>query len=738
MKFKFYRQYDSIDCGPTCLKMIAQFYGKNFDLEYLRENCYLSKEGVSVLGISEGAENIGFRTFTAKLTLDALIQEAPLPAILHWNQNHFVILYSIKRKISSRNNKYQFYIADPAHGKVIIDINTFSKCWISDGGNKGISILLEPTDDFYKKSIDENLPAKKNKGFAYLSQFLTPYRKYIIQILCGMLFSSLLSLIFPFLTQSLVDFGINRSDLNFTLLILLSQLGLLTGQVLITIIRNWIVLHMNTRISISIIASFLMKLMRLPMKFYDTKSMGDLTQRINDHSKIELFLTGTSINTLFGIINIIVFSIVLGIYNFTILSVFLIGSFLSVSWIALFMEKRRILDYARFQKQKDNQDAQFEILNGMQEIKLNNCESTKRWDWERVQAKVYKLNISSLALEQYQQLGSFSISQIKNIGISYLAARYVINGQMTLGMMLSISYIIGQLNSPLEQLMNFFKSAQDASLSLNRFMEVQDKENEETDAISYKHADDASLGDIVLKNVSFQYNGPKSPYVLKNLSLNIPHNKVTAIVGDSGSGKTTLLKLLLRFYAPTQGEIYVGEENLTALSPKWWRKQCGTVMQDGYLFANTIANNIALDSQKVEKKAIVHAAKVANIEGFIESLPLKYNSKIGASGNGISAGQKQRILIARAIYKNPKYLFFDEATSALDANNESIIVKNLNEYFSGKTVLVIAHRLSTIKNADQVIVLKNGQIVEIGTHMSLVDQQGYYFELVKNQLEIGV
>ncbi len=718
-----------MDCGPTCLRMVAKYHGRNFSLEYLREHSYITREGVNLLGISEAAENIGFRTFSARLSFAQLDEEVALPCILYWNQRHFVVLppQNYNRK---KNDK--ILVADPAHGLIKVDRKTFLHCW-SDNGNDGIALMLEPTESFYQNNGKENKPT----GFGFLLRYLHPYRKFVLQLLLSVVFASLLSLIAPFLTQGLVDYGINHKDPGFVNLILFSQLLLFAGSTAIEMIRSWILLHINSRINISIISDFLIKLMKLPIRFFDTKMIGDITQRIGDHSRIQTFLTGTTLSTLFSFVNLFVFSIVLGIYSWKVLFVFLLFSTVAIAWIFFFLKKRKDLDYMRFQRMSDNENVLFELITGMQEIKLNNCETIKRWDWEKVQARLYKINIKSLALGQYQQLGFSVLTQLKNILISYITAREVMNGNMTLGMMLSVSYIIGQMNGPLDQLLGFVQAAQDARISLDRLGEIHNKEEEEKDINVVPGLLDARGGDIQLKNVSFRYGGPGSPLVLKNLDLHIPRGKVTAIVGTSGSGKTTLLKLLLKFYEPTEGKILVDNKDLEHLSPGWWRSQCGSVMQDGFIFSDTIAGNITISGAEKDTARLLYACEVANIKEFIEELPLGYRTKIGNSGNGISAGQKQRVQIARAVYKDPEYLFFDEATSALDANNERVIMENMDRFFEGKTVLVIAHRLSTVKNADKIVVLDKGEIVEAGTHRELAAFKGKYYELVKNQLELG-
>jgi ATP-binding cassette subfamily B protein len=751
-KYKFYRQLDYMDCGPTCLKMITSYYGKEYSLDFFRTNTYITRQGVSMAGIGDAAEKIGFKTLIAKLSLDQLINEVPLPCILHWNQEHFVVLYGVK-STGLLHKKEKFIVADPGHELVTIDRNTLLKCW-TNGAAKGVALLLEPTVDFHKNAESTSV---KPTGFKFLMQYMVPYKRYVFQILLGMLLSSLLSLTFPFLTQSLVDYGIQRKNLSFIHLILFSQLLLFLGGIAIDIIRNWILLHINTRIGVSIISNFLVKLMKLPINFFESKNIGDISQRINDHRRIETFLTGATLQTLFSLVNLLIFSFILSMYNVNILTVFLGGSLLSIGWTLIFLKRRKDLDYVRFQRLRDNQNNIYELITSMQEIKLNNCEKSRRWEWERIQAKLFKINIQGLALEQYQEIGFSSITQCKNIFISYLAALLVMDNQITLGMMLSISYIIGQMNGPLGQIITFVKSVQDARISLERLGEIHNREEEESaDEQDSWHLDGRTVSihkgplyknapaeapeadnGLLLKDVSFRYGGPRMRLVIENASLYVPKGKVTAIVGSSGSGKTTLLKLLLKFYAPSDGEIIVDGNDLADMSARWWRSQCGTVMQDGYIFSDTIARNIAVDGQQIDPERLQYAIHTANLQEYIKKLPLGLNTRIGNTGAGLSGGQRQRILIARAVYKDPEYIFFDEATSALDANNEKIIMENLNQFFKGRTVVIIAHRLSTVRNADQIILMHNGTVKEQGSHSELTAVRGYYFELVKNQLELG-
>ena len=752
----FYRQLDFMDCGPTCMKMVAAHYGKDYPLDYLRANTFITRSGVSLLNLSDVAEKIGFRTLKVKLDYDTLIQEAPLPCILHWNQEHYVVLYSVKKnplRLLSKSVGEHLVVADPGSGVVTIDKETFLKCWM--GGHKqakGIALIMEPTPEFYRQ---EEHQKESRTGFKFLLNYLYPYKSYLFQLFLGMLFGSIVSMIFPFLTQSLVDFGVHRHNLDFIHLVLVAQLFLFLGNITIDMIRNWILLHINARLSVSIISNFLIKLMKLPISFFESKNIGDITQRINDHHRIENFLTGSTLSTCFSILNLIVYSIVLGSYGFNLLLIFLIGGVLSIAWVFIFLSRRKNLDYVRFQRQRENQSSIYELVVGMQEIKLNNAEKARRWEWERIQAKLFRVNIKSLSLEQYQEIGSSFITQLKNILITYFAATQVIENQITLGAMLSITYIVGQMNGPLSQIISFMKTIQDAKLSLDRLGEIHDRPNEELDEevslgrkMFLSPTDEAKEGiklnglisnfseGITLHNVSFRYGGNNSPLVLKNINMHIPKGKVTAIVGSSGSGKSTLLKLLLKFYPPTEGDIHINGTNFEDLSSKEWRNQCGTVMQDGFIFSDTIAHNIAVDGQKIDEERLLDAVRTANLQDYVRKIPLGFSTRIGNTGSGLSGGQRQRMFIARAVYKNPGFIFFDEATSALDANNERVIMENLDRFFDGRTVLIIAHRLSTVKNADQIIVLENGEIKECGNHKQLTARKGLYFELVKNQLEL--
>ena len=726
-KFPFYKQAESKDCGPTCIKIVAKFYGKIIVVQKLRALSETTRTGSTLLGLSDAAESIGLRAIGVNLSLEKL-KEVPLPCILHWNKNHFVVLYKISQKY--------FYISDPAHGLLNYTKEDLVKRWIGNNANEntkeGIVLLLEPTAKFYSSEFD----SKKQKfGFQFLSKYLLKYKRLIWQMAIGLLAASLLQLIFPFLTQSVVDVGIKNQDIHFIYLILFAQLALFIGRTAIEVIRSWILLHLSTRINISLVSDFFIKLMSLPIAYFDARMTGDILQRINDHKRIERILTTSSLNVLFSMVNLIVFSFVLAYYSLMLFGIFLLGSFLYFLWIIIFLKKRKDLDYKRFSEVSQEQSKVIELINGMQEIKLHNAEKQKRWSWEFVQARLFKVSIEGLALEQYQSVGSGFINEVKNILITVLSAKLVIDGKITLGMMLAISYIVGQMNSPIAQLINFIREVQDAKISLDRLSEIHNIDDEEQQGVE-KITDIPLDVNLQLSKVSFRYIG-SDQLVLKDLDLEIPAKKVTAIVGVSGSGKTTLMKLLLKFYDSNSGTIKIGNYHLQHVPQKTWRNQCGVVMQEGYIFNDTIAQNIAVGEDYVDKTKLAHAVDVANIREFIETLPLSYNTKIGMEGVGISTGQKQRLLIARAVYKNPNFLFFDEATSALDANNEKVIMEKLDTFFENKTVVVIAHRLSTVKNAHQIVVLDKGKIIEVGNHSELVKQKGDYYNLVKNQLELG-
>lgn len=755
--FPFYRQRDSMDCGPACLMMISAAWGKKYPLTYLRDISHINREGVSAQGIIEAGEAIGLRGMAVKVaynnkTDNACLLTAPLPCIAHWNQQHFVVIYKV--------NKNYVWIADPAAGKFKLSRQDFEKSWLGDR-DKGVIILFEPTNSFYNYSAQYHLPpgaASESAQIGPIIEYTRPYQALIIQILIGMAVSSMLLIVFPFLTQSIIDFGIDNRNIGFIYLVLFAQLALFFSQTIVQFLQSRIFLFMGARINIAMVHDFLAKLMRLPLGYFDTKMTGDLMQRIGDQARIEAFLTHSALPVMFSSLNFIIFSAILLLYNPVIFGVFALAAVLYVVWVFFFLKRRKELDYVRFQQSSENNNTIIELIQGMQEIKLQGSERKRRWLWASIQAKLFQTNVFSLSLSQWQDAGAALINQTKNIVITFLAAKAVIDGEMSLGMMLATQYMVGQLDLPLQQFIGFIRAAQDAKISLERMNEIQNQPDENTQLSNgltitppgSNHQfttvmgtgpivqNGASMtGDIQLEGVSFRYNA-LSDNVLNNIDLCIPRGKVTAIVGVSGSGKTTLVKLLLGFYQPTTGKILVGNTRLAALSPANWRKQCGAVMQDGFVFSDTIANNIAECDEFPDTSRLLAAVETANIRTFVEELPLGYNTKIGATGNGISQGQRQRLLIARAVYKNPEYLFLDEATNALDGNNEKTIADNLQDFYKNRTVVIVAHRLSTVRHADQIVVLHRGNLTEQGTHESLTAKRGDYFHLVKNQLELGV
>ncbi len=734
MKLKFIPQHDQMDCGPACIAMVASYFGQNIPLHFLKENANLSREGISLLSISELCEEIGFETYPAKLTLTTLDENGSLPCILHWNKNHFVVLLDVKKSLITGKKRYK--IADPSHGIIWMGEKDFLKSWLSDG-EEGVALFVSPTNSFYQQTF----PEEEKISLSFALRYFKEHKKKFLFLSGMLLIGSCLSLVFPFLTQNLIDKGVNTKDVNMITIILTSQIVLYIGSITIEILRNWLMLYIGTRISISIISDFLKKILLLPMGFFDTKMKGDFTQRIQDNERIEDFLTSQSLMTFFSMITFLVFFGVLWYYNVAIVLIYSALTALSLGWAQYWLKKREILDYYRFREKGESQESVYEILNGVSEMKLNQFEDYKRQEWEGIQHKLFKTTLRILRVDQYQFSGFEFLNQVKNILVTFFAALQVVKGAMTIGELLAISYIIGQLNSPVNQMISFFRSLQDAKLSLSRLNEVQNHEEEEKEGMKALTVDNTIKNEeergITLNNVSFQYEGPKSQFVLKDVNLFIPEGKVTAIVGASGSGKTTLMKLLLKFYDPTYGSIHYNDDDILTLSPKSIRENYGVVMQDGFIFSDTIERNIATSEVEINTRKMENAVRVANISSFIDNLPLGYNTKIGAAGNGISGGQKQRVLIARAVYKNPHFILFDEATSALDAENEKIIHDNLQEFFKGKTVIIVAHRLSTVKNADQIIVLKNGSVVEKGNHQDLVNRKADYYSLVKNQLELG-
>ena len=729
--FKCIIQSDSMMCGITCLQMVCKHFGREVSLRTLSKLCVATSEGVSMLGVNEAANKLGLRTMCARTDFDTL-SKATLPCVLHWNQNHFVVLYKVRKGRI-------FYVADPGKGLVKYNLEEFGKHWVStasQGEEKGIAMFLEPTLEFYSHKVDNEEEDGSPRSFQFLFGYIKQYRKYFGQIVLGLLVGSLLQLILPFLTQSIVDVGIKNQNIGFIWLILLGQLMLTISRTAIDFIRRWLLLHISLRINISLVSDFFIKLLKLPMSFFDTKLMGDLMQRMGDHSRVNTFLTQQTLSIVFSLFTFVVFSIVLLSYNWLVFTIFMLGSLLYGGWLALFLRRRKVLDYELFEQQAINNNKTYEFITSMQEIKLQDCEQRRRWEWEDVQADLFGVQMKSLKLQQTQEAGSIFINELKNIVITVVAATAVIHGQLTLGMMLAVQYIIGQLNSPVEQLMSFFYSVQDVKISLERINEIHrmdDENGKQGLETSVKEEDKG----IDLENVNFKYDPHALKTIIDNVSLTIPKGKVTAIVGASGSGKTTLIKLMQGYYPVLGGQINIGGTDVNTLNKKWWRRQCGVVMQDGVIFSESIARNIAVDDKEIDKQRLQTAAEIACIHDYVMGLPLKYNTKIGRDGVGLSQGQKQRILIARAVYKNPNYIFLDEATNSLDANNERMIVEYLDEFYKGKTVVIVAHRLSTVKNADQIVVLDKGKVVEIGNHEELTAKRGAYYNLVKNQLELG-
>ena len=730
--FPFYKQLDQMDCGPTCLRMIAKFYDLNITVDELRERAFIGKDGVSFAGLAEAAESINLQSLALNIPFQTLKEDIPLPCIAYWRQRHFVVVHKLDKK--------HVHVADPAFGLIKYSHADFTKNWLPQKNqtddSEGLVMVLEPSEHFTKDlSEKETIP---KTGISFLFAYFKPYSKYIFQLLIGLLLGTILQLIFPFLFQAIVDKGIQLKDVNFIYLILIAQLTLFISETFVDVIRTWILLHITSRINIAITSSFLVKLMKLSISFYDSKNIGDMVTRLQDCQRISNLLSANSLNVVFGVFNILIFGIILAYFKLSIFLVFLAGAFLYVLWVLSFMKKRAELDYKFFEQSSGNQSSYIQLVNGMQEIKLNNSEKKRRWEWEGIQIKLFKLSIKNLSVAQIQQLGGDFINTFKNIIISFLSAKAVIDGDITLGGMMSIQYIIGQLNAPINNFIGFIQTFQNALISVQRLSEIYNKEDEE-------HYNEMQIKElpinktITFNNLSYRYGASTMPTVLNNLNITIPEGKVTAIVGASGSGKTTLLKMLLKFYKPISGSIKIGSLELNNFHAGFWRSKCGIVMQDGYLFGDTISRNIAESEPDgiIDKNKLAHAVQVANLTDFIENLPLGYNTKVGPIGVNISGGQKQRVLIARAVYKNPDYLFFDEATSALDANNEKIIMENLGEFYKGKTVVIVAHRLSTVKNADNILVLNNGEIAESGTHDDLVKLNGLYYSLIKNQLELG-
>lgn len=727
MSFPITFQHDSMQCGIACLQMICKHFGREYSLDFLSKLCFATNEGVSLLGIDDAANKLGLKTLCVKASMDEL-DKISLPAILHWNQKHFVVLYKIKK-----GRKY--YIADPGKGLTTHTNKEMQEHWLSTN-SKGVAMMLEPTPHFYDTKNASGVGEKEIPSFRFLYGYVRRYYKYFGMIAVGLALGSIIQLVLPFLTQAIVDKGIKHQDLNIILLILFGQLMLTISRTFIDFLRRWILLRISMKINISLISDFFIKLLKLPMSFFDTKLLGDLMQRMNDHGRVNNFLTHNVLNIVFSLLTLIVFSVVLVIYDKFVFLVFLIGSMLYGGWIALFLKRRKVIDYELFEQQAINNNRTYEFITSMQEIKLQDCEQRKRQEWEHIQKDLFKIQQKSLRLQQQEEAGGIFINELKNIAITVMSAAAVIEGNMTLGMMLAVQYIIGQLCSPVEQLMDFFYSIQDVKISLERINEIHSMEDENGKAGLLTSIEQKNKG-INIQNVIFKYNPHVLTKTIDHVDIQIPQGKVTAIVGASGSGKTTLIKLILGYYSVIEGRICIGSTNINDVNKQWWRRQCGVVMQDGVIFSESIARNIAVDDAEIDQVRLLEAAKISCIFDYVMGLPLKFDTKIGRDGIGLSQGQKQRILIARAVYKNPEYIFFDEATNSLDANNERKIVENLDRFYKGKTVVIVAHRLSTVKNADQIVVIDHGKVVETGTHDTLTLKKGAYFQLVKNQLELG-
>lgn len=731
MKFEQIRQLDAMQCGVACLQIVCSFYGRDYSADLLSKICYATTEGVSMLDIKEAANMLGFNTMCARVEIKDLYK-ASGPCILYWNQNHFVVLLNIKK------NQF-FNVMDPAKGRVVYSLEEFRQHWISEscnGREEGIVMFMETTSSFYTYKVKKENIIMNDNSFHFFFDYVKKYRKLFIQIIIGLLLSCLLQLVLPFLTQSIVDVGIKKQDVGFVWLVLIGQFVLVVSSTLVDFIRRWLLLHISLRINLSLLSDFFIKLLSLPMSFFDTKLMGDLMQRMNDHDRVNNFLTQQALSIAFALLTFSVFSVVLFLYSKFVFVLFFVGSILYGIWLTLFLKRRRLLDYDLFEQQAINNNMTYEFITSIQEIKLQGCEQRRRWKWENIQTDLFDLQMKSLKLQQVQEAGGLFINEIKNVIIVIVSATSVIHNEMTLGMMLAVQYIIGQLNSPVEQLMLFIYSLQDVRISVERINEIHRLDDENGKHGLCKSLSGLESG-ISIKNVRFKYDPHAFENVLDDININIPLGKMTAIVGASGSGKTTLIRLMLGYYNTLNGIIEIGNVDINFLDKQWWRHQCGVVMQDGVIFSDSIARNIAVDDERIDSKRLYKAAEIACIKEFVLALPLKFNTMIGHDGMGLSQGQKQRILIARAVYKNPSFIFFDEATNSLDANNEKKIVENLSQFYEGKTVVVVAHRLSTVLNANQIIVLNHGHVVEVGNHRSLIAKRGAYYQLIKNQLELG-
>ena len=716
-------QMDAKDCGPASLKMVAKYFGRYYSLQYLRDKCGITKEGVSLLGISAAAESIGLHTAAFKCTIDDVIMKVPFPVIIYWNENHFVVVY--------HTNKKHIWVSDPCKGHVKYTRREFMEGWYLKNEDKGVLLALEPTADF--KLSKQEKKQEKDSMISILRYFM-PYKKEFSLIFFVMLVVTLLQGILPFISKSVIDIGISTSDVNFINMVLIGNICILLSIMVFNVVRDWILMHITARVNIALISDYLIKLMKLPVTFFENKLLGDILQRAADHERIRSFIMNNSLSLIFSTFTFLLFSIILLVYNHVIFFIFLGGSVLYVTWVMLFLSIRKKLDWQYFEFLSKNQSYWVETVSAIQDIKIYNYERARRWKWEEIQARLYHVNKRVLAVTNMQNLGAHFIESIKNMAITFFCATAVIRGDITFGVMISTQFIIGMLNGPLIQFINFVVSAQYAKISFLRMNEIRQLEDEDELLSVGSTTILPENKSLVLKNVMFQY-AAHLPMVLTNINLRIPENKITAIVGSSGCGKSTLLKLLIRLYKPSYGTVSMGGMNVTALNLRKWRELCGVVMQDGKIFSDTIKNNIVLDDEKVDEVQLIKCCQIAQIKEEIDQMPRGFDTEIGERGRGLSGGQKQRLLIARALYRNPKYLFLDEATNALDTVNEQKIVKALNSAFENRTVVIIAHRLSTIRHADQIVVMDKGQIVEIGNHELLMKKKGNYYNLVSSQNE---
>lgn len=721
-RFPVEYQMDSQDCGPACLKIIAKHFGKFYSLQSLRDRCGITKEGVSLLDLSTGAESIGLRTLAIKCTIDDVVNSVPFPAIIFWKDSHFVVVYHA--------NKKYIWVSDPAKGRIKYTHEEFKKGWYQKGAKQGVLLAIEPTAEFKDSKAEKE---QRKNTFSSILKYFTPYQRNFTLIFVIMLLVTALQGMLPFISKAVIDVGIKTSDVNFINMVLIGNISILISVMIFNVIRDWILMHITARVNIALISDYLIKLMKLPVTFFENKLLGDILQRAQDHERIRSFIMNNSLSLIFSILTFVVFSIILLIYNAIIFYIFISGSILYTGWVLLFLNIRKKMDWEYFELLSKNQSYWVETVSSIQDIKIYNYEKHRRWKWEEIQARLYHVNKRVLAITNAQNLGAQFIESIKNMGIVFFCATAVIKGEITFGVMISTQFIIGMLNGPLVQFINFIVSAQYAKISFLRINEIKQLEDEEELLSVGSTTILPENKSLILDNVNFQYTA-NSPLVLHNIYLHIPENKVTAIVGGSGCGKSTLLKLLVRLYKPSYGDIKMDKMNVNAINLRQWRSMCGVVMQDGKIFSDTILNNIVLDDEHIDYEQLRKVCRIAQIEDEINAMPKGFETNIGENGRGLSGGQKQRLLIARALYRNPQYLFLDEATNALDTINEKKIVEALNNAFLQRTVIVVAHRLSTIRNADQIVVLDKGYIVEVGNHDSLMERKGHYFQMIASQM----